>query len=318
MAGEFDNIKRYFAPLSGPEGLALKDDAACIPAKEGFDTIVTKDVLVAGTHFFETDAAADIAFKALSVNVSDLVAKGADPAHYFVGLSLPQSVEEDWIAAFSKGLGEAQTAYHLMLAGGDTTKTSGPVTISITAIGYLPNGCMVQRSTAKVGDIIYVTGFLGRSTAALRLMEGGHNVSSELAQAYLRPHARIDCRKIIRDFASASADISDGILADLGHICDASAVKATVEYSAIPVDESTRNVIGSLQLQPETVWSGGDDYELVFTIPQSLEPAMLEHAEQSGVAFHKIGHIASGKGVEVVDQKGNLVQVSSIGYQHFC
>lgn len=317
MIGEFDIIERYFSPLSGPEGLGLKDDASCIPARNGYDTIITKDVLVACTHFFEHDEAQDIAFKAVSVNISDLVAKGAEPAFYFVGLCLPRAVTEEWISGFSKGLSEAQAKYGVTLTGGDTTKTGGPVIVSITAVGYAPMGQMIRRSGAQVGDKVYVSGFLGRSAAALKLLEYNMNVPSALMNSYLRPKARIDFLELVKIYATASADISDGILADLGHICSASNVKAIVHRSAVPVSEDTKAAIDALELPEELVWSGGDDYELVYTVSPDQEAEMLETANQTGLVCYAIGEIKSGSGVELIDHKGNLVQVSNIGYQHF-
>jgi thiamine-monophosphate kinase len=317
VAGEFDIIRRYFAPLAGPEGLGLLDDAACIPARPNHDTIITKDVLVACSHFFENDEAEDIAFKAISVNVSDLVAKGADPKHYFVGLALPSAIEETWLAGFSNGLKKAQDRYGIVLAGGDTVKTGGPITVSVTAIGYVPQGEMVTRKDAKIGDHIYVTGDLGASACGLKAIQGGKKADVSLLERYYRPKAQLSFAPVLREFASAAADVSDGLLADVGHVCMASNVGAAIEVDALPISAAVASFLTEHNIGRDITWSGGDDYEIVFTVRPDNVVALDLFMAENKLKATKIGTVNSENGVELIDRKGNLVQISKTGYQHF-
>jgi thiamine-monophosphate kinase len=317
MAGEFDIIQRYFLPLAGPSGLHLQDDVALIKPDANKDIVVSKDMLIAGTHFFAEDNPADIAFKALSVNVSDIVSKGAEPQQYFLGLALPSSISEDWLRHFSVGLREAQDHYKIHLSGGDTTRINGPTTVSVTILGDVSSEKAVLRSGAKAGDNIFISGPVGASAAALQLRLADKPVPDALMKAYLRPEARIDFQGLVQQFASASADVSDGLLADLGHICKASALGAKIELDAIPMLTETSDYIQSAECPPESVWSGGDDYQILFTVPESNLQAMIKFADENTLVPIKVGQITKSKKVEVVDKKGNLVQISHSGYQHF-
>jgi len=317
MAGEFDIIRRYFLPLAGPSGLYLQDDVALIRPAANKDIVVSKDMLIAGTHFFAADNPADIAFKALSVNVSDIVSKGAVPQHYFLGLALPTNLPEGWLRCFSEGLRQAQDHYNVHLSGGDTTRTNGPTTVSVTILGDVSTGKAVLRCGAKAGDHIFISGPLGASAAALQLRLSDKSVPDALMKAYVRPEARIDFQGLIQQFASASADVSDGVLADLGHICKASALGARIELDAIPMLTETSDYIQSAECPPEAIWSGGDDYQILFTVPEAKLQAMTQFADENFLVPIKIGQITLIEKVEVVDKKGNLVQISHSGYQHF-
>ncbi|MBV1901232.1 MAG: thiamine-phosphate kinase, partial [Kordiimonadaceae bacterium] len=194
MPDEFDLIAQYFAPLAGDEGLGLRDDAACLPARPGFDTIVSKDVLVEGTHFFKGTSATSLAQKALGVNVSDLAAKGAVPSVYFVGLVLPADCDAEWIKAFAEGLALGQKRFGLSLAGGDTTTSNAAeaaLVISITVVGYVPQGQMIQRAGASAGDDIYVTGTLGDAALGLLGLLGKLGDDPFLAERYHLPQPRV-------------------------------------------------------------------------------------------------------------------------------
>jgi len=317
MAGEFDLIDRYFSPLAGPEGLGLLDDAACFHPPKGQDVIISKDVLVAGTHFFPNDDPHAIAQKALCVNLSDIAAKGAEPAFYFLGLALPSDIQETWFKSFSKGLEETQKRHHLTLAGGDTTSTRGPSIVSVTLIGTVSAGKMIRRRGAQLGDDVYVTGTLGDAALGLRTITESHMGYDFLKQRYYVPQPRLSVGIGLKNLATASADISDGLLADLGHICKASGVSAHVEQCLLPISEQAQQY---LSIHPEIspdIWSGGDDYELVFTSPVKNQQKIKVLGDKCCVEITRIGSIKEGAGISLIDTSGKLVQARHRGYQHF-
>lgn len=317
MPDEFDLIAQYFAPLAGKEGLGLVDDAACLKARPGYDLIVSKDLLVGGTHFFDDVDPVELAGKALAVNVSDLAAKGAKPAAYFLGLALPHSLEEGWVKSFSVGLQLAQRQYELELLGGDTTSTEGPVCVSVTVLGYVAENTMIKRSGAQVGDDIYVTGTLGDAALGLRVLQGKLAHSNYLVARYHRPVARWQVGPRLIGLASAAADVSDGLLADLGHICRASSVGAAVLKEKLPLSPSTQVLLKSAPELEKLVWSGGDDYEIVFTAPQSCHAEIDMLSSELAIPITKIGKVEKEEGVRLVDQAGDLVQIDKVGFQHF-
>ena len=316
-SGEFDLIARYFAPLAGPAGLGLKDDAACFLPPEGRELVISKDMLVAGTHFFPDDGAADVAFKALSVNISDLAAKGARPEGYLLGLTLPNSVGDTWVGEFSAGLQEAQDLYEVALFGGDTTSGSGPVVVSITVIGSTEKGTMLKRSGAEVGDHIYVSGTLGNGALGLMIRNGDIEGGASLLQSYLRPTAQLKLGLLLTEVASASADVSDGLLADVGHICGASGVGARIDAACLPVSVPVRQMLDDDPALWSRIWAGGDDYEIVFTAPPNREEALFARAKSCDTQITRIGVITDTSAVELVDSTGQNVQVDKSGYTHF-
>ncbi len=317
MPDEFDLIAQYFSPLAGKAGLELMDDAACIKARPGYDCIISKDLLVEGTHFFEGANPFDLASKALAVNISDLAAKGAKPALYFLGLSLPVTIEENWVKSFSAGLQLAQNNYSIELAGGDTTSTHGPITISVTALGYVDEGSMITRSGAKVGDDIYVTGTLGDAAIGLRTLQKDASASGYLVARYHRPQARHKIGLSLQGIANSAADVSDGLLADLGHICKASKVGATVRREKLPLSPSTEAALRENSSFADLVWSGGDDYEILFTSSQSNRQQIEQLSSEVAVPITRIGTVEQNDGIRLVDHGGNLVQVNNVGFQHF-
>jgi len=317
MAGEFDLIATYFRPLAGPEGLGLVDDAACVSVPNGNDLVVTKDLIVEGVHFIGDEPAQDIAWKALAVNLSDLAAKGSTPSHYFLGLSLPADRSEAWVAEFASGLRACQDAFGIRLAGGDTTASRSGVTISITAMGSLPSGTMITRSGATVGDDIYVSGSLGDAALGLKMVQGDLDCAPALKERYQRPMPRVALGQMLRGVASACADVSDGLLADLGHICAASGVGARVDQARLPLSGEAATLVGRDSALWPCVFSGGDDYELVFTAPRQQADHLAGIAGDCDVPLTRIGMIEAGKECHLVDQEGNLVQSAHQGYQHF-
>jgi len=314
---EFDLIARYFSPLAGRSGLGLLDDAACITPPTGKDMVVSKDMLVAGIHFFPDDKPASLAFKALSVNISDLAAKGARPHSYLLGLSLPEDMDQIWIEQFADGLAEAQKYYNIELIGGDTTSTLGPITISVTAIGYVEQGGMVRRNGACIDDRIYVTGTLGDAALALLGIRGECKLYEDLLECYHRPVVNSVFGQGLCGRASASADVSDGLIADIHHICKASGVGAVVNASALPVSANAARIIKRDSKLAPLIWSGGDDYKIVFTASAENGCHLKRFAKQTGVKVTEIGKIVAGAGVDLVDFSGQQVQIGTEGFMHF-
>src|SRR5579872_2854630 len=254
---EFDLIARHFAPLATvPGAFGLKDDAAAIPPRPGFDLIVTTDQIAEGTDFFQHDPPDTIAKKALRVNLSDLAAKGAVPNCYLLNLALPRGLTDAWLTGFAAGLQEDQTQYGLSLLGGDTSATEGPLAVAITAFGFAPQGRMVKRSGARSGDALYVTGSIGDSAGGLAIVKHEKHTLSEaqrddLIARYRMPQPPVDFgARFLRDLATASIDISDGLIADLDHLAAASGVKIEIAAEAVPRSDALRAFWGDA---PEAV-----------------------------------------------------------------
>lgn len=317
MPGEFDIIQQYFAPLAGPDGLALKDDASVSAVPNGYDLVVTKDVLNEGVHFRAEDPIDHVAFKALAVSVSDSCSKGAVSRHYWIGLSLPSEPTNQWIQNFCQGLDAAQQEFGCQLSGGDTTKTLGPLSISVTVAGLVPAGQMIKRSGAKVGDSVYVTGELGNAALGLQALLAGADCPSDLQKAYQTPVPPCAFGQQLPGIASASADISDGLIADAGHIADASGVLIELFQPKLPIGTSARAIIRERPELESKVWSGGDDYQILFAADESAEPKIQKIAHESKVLVTKIGVIKHGTGVQLLDHNHEIVQVTSGGYEHF-
>ena len=322
MAQEFDLIQKYLAPLSGGEALGLLDDAALVPTRSSFDQVITKDLLVEGVHFRPGDTPETLACKALGVNYSDLAAKGAEPAFYFLGLALTDHQNEGWLREFAQGLSQMQQAYGGQLSGGDTVKTGGPLVISVTAVGYVPAGQMIRRCGAKPGHDIWVSGTLGDAAFGLAMLKGDLQDFDPICEVrYFTPEPRIALGQSLRCIASASADISDGLLADLGHICAASGVRAEVSLSCLPVrDKMADYLVDHPDLWPY-VYAGGDDYELVFTAPLT-ERETLERRLASGIypSLTRIGKVFETSDHEepvvLLGEGGVRLSPSKTGYVH--
>lgn len=317
MPAEFDLIDRYFRPLAGPEGLGLLDDAACIGPAAGHDLIITKDLLVEGVHFRPEDDPQSVALKALGVNLSDLAAKGATPRFYFLGLSFPLSRDETWIAGFANGLADGQRDFGLFLAGGDTTRNPDHVVVSVTAMGEVMSGTMLRRDGARVGDIVYVSGSLGDAALGLKCLSGELAHDAFLVERYLHPKPRMSLGKGLIGVASSCADISDGLMADIGHICRASDVGATIRLDKLPLSAAASRVTGLADALWRSIYAGGDDYELVFTAPAHKAAEIDALSRQCAVAITAVGRIEVGKDIRLVDMNGELLQTVSQGYDHF-
>ena len=321
--GEFQLIARYFASLAKAEGaFALTDDAATVLLGKGRELVVTVDALVEGVHFFKEDPAAAIAKKSLRVNLSDLAAKGADPEGYLLALSLPDWVGNEWLEEFARGLGEDQSRFDIALLGGDTTSTPGPLTLSVTALGSIENGRMLRRSGARPGDLVFVSGTVGDAGAGLALLKGeGATLAREqretLIGRYRLPEPRLSLGRALVGTASASLDVSDGLMADLGHIAETSNVRIVIEAARVPL--SAAFIQFSLTAPDAIVQAAtsGDDYELAFTAPPLAEPRVRQAAAISGVSVTEIGRVEEGTGVALVDSAGQVIPVKRRGFVHF-
>lgn len=317
MAGEFDLIAKYFKPLAGPEGLGLADDTACLAGLYNHDLIVTKDILVENVHFRSDDPVELIAHKALAVNISDCIAKGAKPKLYWLGLALPASKGEDWVRRFCDGLKDAQEAFGCVLAGGDTTRTVGPVVLSITLLGTVPNGQMIKRVGAKVNDDIYITGTLGDAALGLWCLENGKNEEKQLISAYQKPMPPFMFGQKLAGIANGSADVSDGLIADIGHIAASSGAGMRIEKEKLPLSKHADRLLQSVPDLWPKIWSGGDDYQIVFTASRKYRAKIKTLAIETRTQVTKIGEASTTPGVQLLDKDGKIVQVAAGGYTHF-
>jgi thiamine-monophosphate kinase len=319
-------IARYFRPLAtDPGAFGLSDDAAVLKAL-GQDIIVTTDAIVEGVHFLSDDPPQTIAKKALRVNLSDLAAKGATPAGFALTLALRQ-VDENWLAAFARGLGEDTSAFTCPLLGGDTVSTPGPLMISITAFGRVPEGKMIHRSGARPGDHVVVTGTIGDAALGLDILRKG-KVATALANdaasrdvlvgRYRMPEPRNALASAIRAHAHAAMDVSDGLAGDLAKLCAASTVSATIELAAIPLSKGASTALTAGAASLSEIVSGGDDYEILCTVaPDALKP-FVEAARTSGVAVNRIGTVVAGKAApKFLDAKGAELALTRRSYSHF-
>lgn len=305
---EFDLIATYFAPLAGEGAFGLTDDAALLPRRAGYELVVTTDAIVEGVDFFGFDPPDTIARKALRVNLSDLAAKGAEPVHYLLNVSLPHSVTPDWLAGFADGLVRDQKQFDVTLLGGDTGATDGPLSICVTAFGFVPEGKMIRRSGARVGDSVYVTGTIGDSGGGLAILRREpHSLSDAdrdvLITRYRVPDPPVPFACALRDIAHASVDVSDGLIADLGHIAAASGVRIIVDGDRVPLSAPLRTLWGEGALPRAAV--AGDDYQIAFTALPGL----------SG-AFTCIGQVVAGAGVSL-NARGQEMAIPKPGYRHF-
>ena len=321
--GEFALIERYFRPLATERGaFGLADDAALYRQRPGDDLVLTADMVVAGVHFFADDPPESIARKALRVNLSDLAGKGAEPFAYLLSLALPGNWTEAWLKRFAGGLAADQKRYGVTLLGGDTTKAAGGLTIAITALGRVPKGRMVLRSGARPGDAIFVSGTIGDGALGLRLRQGTivgkARGGRHLLDRYLHPEPRTALAPVLRGHASSAMDVSDGLVGDLAHICEASGVGAEIGAHLVPLSPGAKAFLAADASALATILNGGDDYEIIATVPGSSVAAFAAEAKQAGVPVTRIGMIVAGKGPPVVrDTAGKVVKVSAKSHTHF-
>jgi len=317
MPGEFELIARYFTRPARTAGLGVGDDCALLAAPAGLSLAITADMLVEGTHFLPGADARKLGYKALAVNLSDLAAMGADPRWFLLAIALPNE-NETWLAGFSAGLFALADEHKIELVGGDTTR--GPLNISITAIGTLPIGYALRRDGATLGDDIWVSGSTGDAALGLARLQGRVRLSEEhaaLCVARLEmPQPRIALGRKLRGIACAAIDVSDGLLADLGHILERSKVGAEIEFASLPRSAAIGNCADA-DLARACLLAGGDDYELVFTAPASQRDAVAAAAASVDVPVTRIGRIVAGDALALLDADGKPMPVGKKGYDHF-
>lgn len=324
-AAEFDLIARHFAPLAAdaPGAYRLKDDAAVWQPKQGQELVLSVDMLVAGVHFFAADPADLIARKLLRVNLSDLAAKGATPRGYLLSMAMPPEIDEAWLALFTQGLAHDQAQYGVLLWGGDSVSTTGPLTLSLTAIGEAPMGQTLRRGGGVVGDGVYVTGAIGDAALGLKVARGEmtalpKTMCDYLHNRYLLPEPRVKAGQGLRGLAHASLDVSDGLMADLGHLCAQSGAGARIDSSVLPLSDAAKQALNADASLMETLLSGGDDYEILFCAARSSEDELATLAAACDIAITRIGMLVSpDQGVQAVDAQGRAIKLSRTGYTHF-
>ena len=324
--GEFGRIARFFKPLASgfPGARGLADDAAVFGIPPDQELVVTTDAMVAGVHFLPDDSPGDIAAKLLRTNLSDLAAMGAAPYAYTLVTALPKTVDEEWLAGFAAGLGKDQVRFGIALAGGDSVSTSGPITLSVTAFGLVPKGGAVPRWGGRPGDRLFVTGTIGDAALGLQIAFGKLEVTDDSARAELlrrlrRPDPRTTLGPHLVGLATGCLDVSDGLVADLGHLCEESGCAAILESARVPLSDAARTVIGNDPLRFALALTGGDDYELLFTAPAEAAPALAALSTETGVPVTAIGRLEEGPAgsVAVTDQQGRALDLPTRGWDHF-
>jgi thiamine-monophosphate kinase len=325
-SGEDSLIARYFKPLAkDPGAFDLDDDAAALRAGTD-DIVVTTDAIVEGVHFLPDDPPGTLARKALRVNLSDLAAKGATPAGFVLTLALRRA-DEDWLEPFARALGEDAAQFGCPLLGGDTVSTPGPLMISVTAFGRLPQGKMVHRSGARAGDHVVVTGTIGDAALGLDVLKGGAAAGALAGDAVARemlcaryqiPQPRNALAIAVRDHASAAMDVSDGLAGDLAKLCAASAVSAVIDVQSVPLSPAAKALLARKVVGIDSLISGGDDYELLCTVPQDRMSAFAQEAQRAGVALSVIGGVIAGSAPpSFLDAHGRELALGRLSYSHF-
>jgi thiamine-monophosphate kinase len=332
MAGHDDKISaedrliaKYFAPIAThPGALGLSDDAAFITPPPGCDLVLKTDGIIGGVHFFAEDAAHTVASKALRVNLSDLAAKGARPLGFLLTLGLPHDIDDAWLADFAQGLRGDAVLFSCPLFGGDTDRTPGLITISIAMFGAVPEGTMVRRAGAKAGDRIFVSGSIGDAALGLTVRKGEAGAwklsdahRQHLLSRYLLPQPRNALAEAVRSHASAAMDVSDGLAGDLAKLARVSKVAAEVEVARVPLSDAAKAAIASDASLIETALTGGDDYEIVCTVPPEKADAFRAAAQTANVPVTEIGRIASGEGTRFLGADGQPLAFKRPAFSHF-
>jgi thiamine-monophosphate kinase len=322
-------IAAFWAPLAEgfPGAFGLKDDCAAFSPPPGCDLVATTDAVVVGVHVLPDETPDAIAWKALAVNVSDLVAKGASPFAYLMSLGLPEAPDREWLAAFANGLAQAQAAFGCRLIGGDTDRVPGPLSVSITALGTVPCGTFVQRATAQVGDRVYVSGTIGDAALGLalrrdpslaarwRLDAAGRGL---LESRFRRPEPPVALAVVVRTYARAAMDISDGLVKDFDRLCRTSHVGGRLEAARIPLSAPASTVVGANGVAIETLLTGGEDYEVLAVVAPERAADFERAADAAGRPVTRIGEILEpSAGVSVIGADGLALNFTATGWDHF-
>lgn len=321
--GEFEIIKAFFAPLSRrlPGAFSLTDDVAVLAPPAGHDLVLKTDAVVEDVHFNRSDPPDTIAKKALRANISDFAAKGASPSVYLLALALPDWPDVHWLEQFAKGLAEDQAEFNVTLAGGDTDRTPGALTIAVMMAGFVPHGSVIRRSGAKPGDVVFVTGTLGDAGAGLALLKRA-SVPRDAGEAFLIaryrvPRPRLAFGRGLRGIATGALDVSDGLIADLGHIAEVSHVRIEVWAPRIPLSDELAKLRGRDVAVIAEAATAGDDYEIAFSAPASSGPLIERIAVETNTRVTAVGRVMAGEGVALVDEEGREIKLDRRGYTHF-
>jgi thiamine-monophosphate kinase len=323
VADEFETITRLLAPLAHPDwARGLTDDVALIPRKKGHDLVVTKDALVEGVHFLPTDPLDTVAQKLLRVNLSDLAAKGVEPFGYLLACHWSERCGWPERKAFVQGLAEDQKRFGVSLLGGDTVSTPGPASFSITLMGWTPKGEIVGRRGASAGDLVFVTGMIGDGWLGLRASRDLISLEPErqaaVIEQYRRPMPRTAFAPAIAQYATASLDVSDGLVADLGHLARQSGVGVQLHLESLPLSHAGQawfdSRVDATQALAQLA-TGGDDYEIVFTASPGSESSLRREAERLHLRLTRIGDVTKGEGVDV-RYLGEAVPIDRPGWVH--
>jgi len=323
VTGEFETIRKLLMPLAHPEwARGLLDDVAVLPSRPGFDLVLTKDAIVEGVHFLAEDPLDTVAQKLLRVNLSDLAAKGAEPFGYLLACHWSQRCGWPEREAFAAGLARDQKAFGISLLGGDTVVTPGPASFSVTMAGWSPRGRTVGRSGARPGQAVFVTGQVGDGFLGLQAARGGLKLEPErlsaLVEHYQRPMPQLAFAPVIRDMASAALDVSDGLVADLGHLAAASGVGIEIDLELTPLSLAGQAWLDERvdpQAGLEQLATGGDDYEIVFTAPTGDEAALRREGERRHVRVTRLGRVTAGQGA-TVRFAGKPIVLARTGFTH--
>lgn len=323
--GEFELIERFFAPLAAgaPLAFGLQDDAAVFRPTEGCDLVLTKDALVEGVHFFSDDPPDLIARKLLRVNLSDLAAKGARPCGYLLGAGFVQNVAPEWVEQFAHGLARDNQIYGISLLGGDTVSVPGPAMFTLTAVGEVKTDGMIRRAGAQPGDLLFVSGTIGDGVLGLDVQRGeslglSPEAADVLRQRYLLPEPRVALGQALVGLATAALDISDGLVADLAHLCAVSGVGAEVDAGLVPLSAAGRAALAQDEGLLERVLTGGDDYELLFAVPPDKVAEIARISAECDVAITQIGCILpADRKMRFLGPAGHPLSFASQGYRHF-
>ena len=317
MSSEFELIAKYFSRPVANATLGVGDDCALIRVAPGCELAVSTDTLVSGTHFFPDADAEKLGHKALAVNLSDLAAMGALPRYVLLALTLPK-VDELWLAQFSRGFLRLASDHGVELIGGDTTR--GPLSMTLTVMGEVAVGCALRRDGAQDGDDIWVSGDLGAAALALKQLQGTtafpSDVFAEAAERLHCPSPRVALGRALIGIATSAIDVSDGLVADLGHICEGSGLSAQVRFGSVPMFPPLRSLDAADQIA--CALAGGDDYELCFTAPEAMRPQISRSSANVGVAVTRIGSMRCGTNkVHWINECGEVLPIALSGFDHF-
>lgn len=320
---EFALVRRLFAPLSrsAPGAFGLRNDGATVASPAGATLVVTKDLMVAGVHYPPDEEPATVARRLLRVNLSDLAAMGADALSYALGLALPRDLPASWIEGFAGGLTLDQAHFGVALIGGDMVAGVGPAVLSLTAFGAVPQGAVLMRAGGAAGDDLYVSGTIGDAALGLRVARGGLRALAKgdrgfLAERFRLPSPRLALGQALRGVASAALDVSDGLVADLAHLCEESGTAARVSAEAVPLSAAAARALASPEVGIADLLAGGDDYELLFAAPPARRGAVEALGWALGLPLARIGALAPGRGVSVLDAAGRPLPFERTGYRH--